>query len=255
MCTIVPKISSEEEFERLCAKVHKQEWEIEGGQPFRFILIEESHVENQSIMILAIHHTFGDGITFVAVMNAVAENGFVGLANLQTGQAHTKMDELKGLKAGVENFVQVLRNYNPFMKQPEDCNHRYLFSKNLPIGNMKAACKKFKMPLQPTIFAIVSASIKEYQDRRNIKRDRMPIASAFSLRGIPRNEKEITGGNAIVSIMGDLMITDNLKKNLRSMRPPDLIQAKGKYYLAMFLTALPYGLGRELLANQDIEES
>ena len=77
----------------------------------------------------------------------------------------------------------------------------------------------------------------------------MPIASAFSLRGIPRNEKEITAGNAIVSIMGDLMITDNLKKNLRSMKPPDLIQAKGKYYLAMFLTALPYGLGRELLAN------
>ena len=46
----------------------------------------------------------------------------------------------------------------------------------------------------------------------------MPIASAFSLRPIARNKKEIKSGNAIVSIMGDLKISDNLKENLRMMK-------------------------------------
>jgi hypothetical protein len=61
----------------------------------------------------------------------------------------------------------------------------------------------------------VSQAIKEYYDRRGIKRDKMPIASAFSLRPIARNKQEIVSGNAIVSVMGELKITDKLKENLR----------------------------------------
>lgn len=199
--------------------------------------------------MIPIHHTFGDGITFVAVLNAAAENGFVGMTKLQQRDETSVALELAGLKFGIEAFLNVLKNYNPFMSAPQECKHRYLFSENLPIGKMKAACKKFKMPLQPTIFAIVSQAINEYHNRRNIKQERMPISSAFSLLPIPRNKDEIRWGNNIVTVMGDLMITDNLKSNLRQMKSPDVIQAKGKYYLAYFLTSLPFGWGKELLSH------
>lgn len=119
-------------------------------------MVEESHVEGQSVLMIPIHHTFGDGITFVAVLNAAAENGFVGMTKLQQRDETSVALELAGLKFGIEAFLNVLKNYNPFMSAPQECKHRYLFSENLPIGKMKAACKKFKMPLQPTIFAIVS---------------------------------------------------------------------------------------------------
>jgi hypothetical protein len=111
------------------------------------ILVEESHVEGQSIFMINIHHTFGDGLVYVAVLNAAASNGFQGMANLQTGKQQTTMQEIVGFKDGIFAFLKMLSRYNPFMNEPEDCNHRYLFSKNLPIGKMKAACKKFKMPL------------------------------------------------------------------------------------------------------------
>ena len=51
----------------------------------------------------------------------------------------------------------------------------------------------------------------------------MPISSAFSLEGIPRNKDELRWGNAIVTVKGDLMITDNLKANLKQMKAPDII--------------------------------
>ena len=79
---VVPKVTSEEDFERLLQKLHKQEWEIEGGQPYRMILVEESHIPDQSIFMINIHHTFGDGLVDVAVLNAAASNGFQGMANL-----------------------------------------------------------------------------------------------------------------------------------------------------------------------------
>ena len=193
--------------------------------------------------MIPIHHTFGDGLTFSAVLNAAAENGFVGMAKLKRGDETSASVELAGFRYGVEAFMKVLKNYNPFMSAPQECKHRYLFSDNLPIGRMKAACKKYKLPLQPSIFAIVSQAIHEYNRRRNIKQERMPISSAFSLLPIPRNKDEIRHGNGIVTVMGDLMITDDLKANLKQMKPPDVIQAKGKYYLALFLTSLPFGLG------------
>ena len=45
------------------------------------------------------------------------------------------------------------------------------------------------------------------------------------------------------------MITDDIKSNLKQMKPVDLVQAKGKYYMALFVTGLPYGLGKELLSH------
>ena len=137
--------------------------------PYRYILIEDSHVEGQSIFMIQIHHCFGDGITLVGVLNAAAENGFVGLTKLRAEEKPSAAVEMAGFKYGVEAFLQTLSNYNPLMSAPEDAKHRYLFSGNLLIGRMKEACKKYKMPLQPTIFAIVSQAIHEYNKRRNIK--------------------------------------------------------------------------------------
>lgn len=245
----MPKVSTAEEFEAIVARLHTHEYQFEKEQPFKFVLIEDSHVEGQSVLLLPVHHTFGDGIVWVSVLNAAAENGFAGLAQLQHGEEDSMWVELAGLKFGINAFMKVLANYNPFMKQPEIVNHRYLFSENLAIGRMKAACKKFNMPLQPTIFALVSQALHEYYQRRNIKVERMPIPFAYSLLPIPRNKDEIRSGNNIVSVTGDLMITDNLKANLKQMKPPDLIHAKGKYYLALFLTSLPFGLGKKLLSN------
>ena len=77
----------------------------------------------------------------------------------------------------------------------------------------------------------------------------MPISSAFSLESIPKNKDELRWGNGIVTVKGDLMITDNLKANLKQMKAPDVIQAKGKYWMAYFMTSLPFGLGREILSK------
>ena len=51
----------------------------------------------------------------------------------------------------------------------------------------------------------------------------MPIRSTFSLKPMPRNKDELGSGNGIVIVKGDLMITDNLKANLKQMKPPDVI--------------------------------
>ena len=35
---------------------------------------------------------------------------------------------------------------------------------------------------------------------------------------------------------------------------PDITQAKARYYLAMLITSLPYGLGKDILQHQNIPE-
>ena len=48
------------------------------------------------------HHCFGDGISFVGLMNAVAENGFVGMTKLRAKENPSSAVEMLAFKAGVE---------------------------------------------------------------------------------------------------------------------------------------------------------
>ena len=113
---------------------------------------------------------------------------------------HALGTELAGLRYGVDAFIKVLANYNPFMNAPKHVQHRYLFSDKIEIAPMKAACKKFKLPLQPTIFAIVSQAVCEYNKRRGIKEEKMQIGSAFNMYPQATCKEEIRSGVNIVSV-------------------------------------------------------
>jgi hypothetical protein len=244
----VPKIKNEQEFDELMRETHDIVYELENGQPFKIVLVEDSHIPDSSIMMICIHHVFGDGIIWIGCVNAVADNGFVDLAKFARSAGFNPLLEAAGIVRGMKGFFDLLVSFDFGKKRAPEPKREYVMSRKFDMGKMKAACKGMKTPFQASFFAILSTALAEFFDRRNIKEDKVTIASAFSLKPIITKKEEIRSGNMICQIFTELTVTDDLMHALKKVPRPDVIQAYGNYYKAAILTSLPFDLGKLLLA-------
>ena len=244
---VVPKLKNEAEFEDLMRKLQDERMKVEGGTPIKCVLVEDSHIENRSIMIILIHHVFGDGIVWIGAINACAENGFEDLAKFRMQLGFNPLLELAGMFYGIIGFFQILMNLDLSKKQQPDPKREYVLSKEFDMKQMKAACKSMKAPFQASFFSILSTSMAEFNKRRAIKDTKMNVASAFSLAPLITKREEMRNHNMIVQTTSELQITDDMHTAIKKAPKPDIFAAFGSFYKAMLLTSLPFDLGRFLL--------
>lgn len=111
---IVPKVSTEEEFEEVLRELHETVFKMEDGQlaPFKIVLIEESHVPDRSYMIISIHHTFCDGIIWIGCLHILAENGFEGLAKFGRAIGFNPLLEMAGIARGLRMFWDTIISFD-----------------------------------------------------------------------------------------------------------------------------------------------
>ena len=246
---IVPKLNDESEFDALCADTQNERYQLDDGMPFRFVLVEDSHIPNSSILMVCINHCFGDGITWIGCINAVAENGFEDLAKFRHDIGFNPVLELAGMARGIKYFFELLMSIDSGKKSQPDPKREYVFSREFEMAKMKGACKGMKAPFQASFFAILSMALAEFYRRHDVKDDKITIASAFSLKPIITKRDEMRSCNNIVQSFTDLQISDDVMTAVKKVPKPDFVGAYGMYYRAAILTNLPFGYGAWLLAK------
>lgn len=143
---VVPKIKNEEEFDELIRETHDIVYELDNGQPFKIVLVEDSHIPNASFMMICIHHVFGDGIIWIGCVNAVADNGFVDLAKFARSAGFNPLLDAAGIVRGMKAFFDLLVNFDFSKKRAPEPKREYVLSRKFDMGKMKAACKGLKTP-------------------------------------------------------------------------------------------------------------
>ena len=178
-------------------ETHDIVYKLEDGQPFRFVLIEDSHIPDRSFMLVCIHHVFGDGIIWIGCVNAVAENGFEDLAKLARPPGFNPLLELAGITRGIKAFFDLLVSFDFSKTKQPDPKREYALSREFSMAKMKGVCKSMGAPFQSCFFAILSSALAEFYDRRSIKENKMTLASAFSLKPLITKKEEIRSGNFV----------------------------------------------------------
>lgn len=159
---VYPKIKTEEEFSEAIAETHQVVYELEDGQPFRFALIEDSHVPDRSYLLICIHHCYGDGNIFNGCMNACAENGFEDLVKFKRNIGFNPLLEAAGMVKGFKAFFNMLVSLDPSKKRAPEIQKEYILSKEFEMTKLKNACKAMKQPFQSSFFAILSAALADF---------------------------------------------------------------------------------------------